>query len=188
MRLDKKYQLTDEETVLNRRLAGYMVNYIEQTDYIIRVDYDPNLSLDLPYDTDENPNEAPRIDIRLSGGWRQSDKYYGVEAKIVVGSSWKTRNPSKLNRRYIRTGIDHFKNGDYARKMDRGCIVAYLVQGNATTIVNAINGLLMKDKRNNEMISGQHSINGYSLCYLSTHVRKTDSIQFCIIHLFLDLT
>ena len=185
MKQEKRYDLTWKETCFSACLVGHMREIRQQEDIALRIDPESHLYLETICKGTEDPDTAPRIDIKISGGWVHEDEYYGVEAKILVGKDWRTRDASYLRRRYIATGIDNFVNGQYSDKMDRGCIAGYVVQGSASEIASKINNLLIHDRRDKEKMMNRHSINGCLDCYQSNHIRTTDNEEIELHHIFL---
>ena len=155
-----------------------------EEDIALRIDPESHLYREEMLSCTEDPDTAPRIDIKISGGWVHENVYYGIEGKILVENDWGTRTASDSRRRYIATGINNFVNGRYSDKMDRGCMVGYVVQGRASEIASKINNLLIHDGRNKENIM-LHAIDGCSDCYLSKHIRTTDYKEIELRHVFL---
>ncbi len=184
MKREKRYELTWKETCFSACLVGYMRKIRHEKDWRLRIDPESHLYREEMLKCTEDPDTAPRIDIKISGGWVHEDVYYGIEGKILVENNWRTRDANKLHRRYIATGIDHFVNGRYSDKMGIGCMVGYVVQGNASEIASKINNLLIRDGRNKENIM-LHAIDGCSDCYLSNHIRTTDYKDIELRHVFL---
>jgi hypothetical protein len=184
MKREKRYELTWKETCFSACLVGYMRKIRHEKDWRLRIDPESHLYREEMLKCTEDPDTAPRIDIKISGGWVHEDVYYGIEGKILVENNWRTRDANKLHRRYIATGIDHFVNGRYSDKMGIGCMVGYVVQGNASEIASKINNLLIRDGRNKENIM-LHAIDGCSDCYLSNHIRTTDYQDIELRHVFL---
>ena len=183
MKREKRYDLTWKETCFSACLVGYMQKIRHEKDIRLRIDPESHLYRKEMLNCTEDPDTAPRIDIKISGGWVREDVYYGIEGKVLVENNWRTRDASYLRRRYIATGIDNFVNGRYSDKMDIGCMVGYVVQGSASEIVSKINNLLIRDGRNKENIM-LHAIDGCSNCYLSKHIRTTDYKEIELRHIF----
>jgi hypothetical protein len=156
-----------------------------EEDMALRIDPESHLYREEMLKGTEDPDTAPRIDIKISGGWVHEDEYYGIEGKILVENNWRTRDDSYLRRRYIATGIDNFVNGRYSDKIGLGCMVGYVVQGSASEIASKVNNLLIRDGRNKEKLMNPHSINGCSDCCQSKHIRTTDNKQIELHHIFL---
>lgn len=185
MKREKRYDLTWKETCFSACLVGYMQKIRHEKDIRLRIDPESHLYREEMLNCTEDPDTAPRIDIKISGGWVREDVYYGIEGKVLVDTNWRKRDASYLRRRYIATGIDNFVNGRYSDKMDIGCMVGYVVQGSASEIASKINKLMIRDGRNDEKMINPHSINGCSDCCQSKHPRTTDNTEIELHHVFL---
>ena len=175
MKAEKRFDLKNDEPQLTAILIGHMIEVRnENPNCALRIspeqpEYDEKILRGI-----KHPKTAPIIDIKIFGAWVEEDQYYGLEAKILVEKKWETRRPSYLHKRYIETGIDNFVKGNYSRKMNTGCIVGYVIQGNTSNIVSKINFRLINSSRTSEQLVGIHSINSCEYCYNSQHMRKTD--------------
>lgn len=87
-------------------------------------------------------DQFPRIDFRMTTFSMHNEYEYFFEAKNI-----KERD-SALKRRYIETGINNFVSGKYSN----GSLLGYLLEGDVEKTVNGINSLLIKDKRNSELL------------------------------------
>ena len=186
MRQEAIYEKDWKETRFSAHLIGYMRKIRDDKDWNLRIDPESYLYREGILNGLEDPDTAPRIDFKISGGWVQEDIYYGIEGKILVEKNWQTRNASKLRARYIDTGIDNFVNGRYSVEVPRGCIVGYVVQGAVAQISQKINNLLIYRGRKDECLAGVESINNCPDCYKSAHARITDKKQLNLYHIFLD--
>lgn len=134
------------------------------------------------YEGITDANESARIDIKYSI-WSTNFEYeYFMEAKNLAENDWIKSTTGakviaqKLCRRYIEKGIENFTTANYPN----GCLLGYVLEGNAESIVSKINSLLIKDKRSEEILLKQRSEKGIS--YLSKHEgTAVDSLQ----HFFL---
>lgn len=185
MKLEKGYDLEWEEPRFSACLIGYMRQIRQQRGIELRIEPESYLYQEKILKGCEDPATAPRIDIKISGGWVQEDVYYGLEAKILVEMDWKKRRANYLLNRYINTGIGNFINGRYSHEMSRGCLTGYVLQGNIPEIVSKINNLLLKDGRNKEVIEKFESINDCPDYYQSRHIRTTNKKEIELHHVFL---
>ena len=185
MKREKRYDVTWKETCFSACLVGHMQKIRHENDIALRIDPESHLYREEMLNCTEDPDTAPRIDIKISGGWVHENVYYGIEGKVLVENDWGTRTASDSRRRYIATGIDNFVNGRYSDKLDMGCMVGYVVQGRASGIASKINNLLARDGRNKEKMMNPHSINGCSDCFRSNHTRTTDNKEIKLCHVFL---
>ena len=185
MKREERYDITWKETCFSACLVGYMQKIRHEKDIRLRIDPESHLYREEMLKGTEDPDTAPRIDIKISGGWVHEEVYYGMEGKVLVEDNWRKRDASYLRHRYIATGIDNFVNGRYSDKMGMGCMVGYVVQGSASEIASKINNLLIRDGRNKEKMMNPHSINGCSDCCQSKHTRTTDNTEIELHHVFL---
>jgi len=185
MRQDAIYDLSWKETRFSAHLVGYMQRIRKQEDLRLRIDPESYLYRKEILEGLEDPDAAPRIDIRISGGWVSEDIYYGIEGKILVETDWETRREYDLRARYIDTGIDNFVNGRYSPEVPRGCVVGYVVHGVAFNIGQKINDLLIHRGRESECMANRHSLNDCPDCYQSTHTRNTDKKKIELHHVHL---
>jgi hypothetical protein len=185
MKQDAIYDLSWKETRFSAHLIGHMRKLRSHLDWGLRIDPESYLYRKEILEGLEDPDTAPRIDIKISGGWVHEDIYYGIEGKILVETDWRTRRASNLRARYIDTGIDNFVNGRYSPDVPRGCVVGYVVQGIAFNIGRKINDLLIHRQRNNETLENRHTINSCLDCYRSVHTRVADKKKLELYHVHL---
>lgn len=87
-------------------------------------------------------DKLKRIDFVFFKIWRELRYEYFFEAKNLK------QNDSSLKRRYIDTGINSFVSAKY----ENGSLIGYLLEGKVSETVKGINSLLVKDKRNAEIL------------------------------------
>jgi len=105
-----------------------------------------NVEADIPKDIPKKKGFAdkfPRIDFRLTTFSKTEEYEYFFEAKNLK------QNDSALKRRYIDTGINNFTSGKY----EDGSLVGYLLEGKIDETIKGINALIVKDKRNSEILN-----------------------------------
>lgn len=113
---------------------------------------------------------ACRIDLVFQHNWNGKRICYYVEAKNVIEYDYiKTgrRRPtraSKVQKRYIETGMDHFLSAYYPK----GCLLGYVLNGTIKGVVNGINTILIKDGRNGETLQSDSGGEPW-VCYKSLH-------------------
>ena len=185
MKHDNNYNLSWKETRFSAHLIGYMRKVRQDKDLHLIIDPENHLYGKEVLEGEGDPDTAPRIDIRIMGGWVNEDIYYAVEGKILVEDNWGTRNNHDLRARYIDTGIDNFVSGQYSPEIPRGCILGYVVQGSPENIVMKINGLLEHRGRDTGKLGNRQCINGYPDCYMSEHTRTLDEENIRLQHLIL---
>jgi len=182
------YQRTWHENMFTAHLVIHMEQICEEEDVNLLIDPECYQYFQEVLNGTTNPDQASRIDVRLKGGWRQRDIYYGIEAKILVENNWETRRASPLRTRYIKTGINNFIDGNYSPVVPKGCLVGYVVEGNPSNIQQAINQWLFQSHRSNEVLKHQHEVEGCQHCFLSKHIRVTDQKSIRLYHVLLPFT
>lgn len=123
------------------------------------------------------------FDLMLTTFASSDSVYFGVEAKILIEENFLKRNAKTELSEYIsEKGMRKFIDGIYRK---RGCMIAYIMQGEADRIVQKLNAIILSDSRfqSTETISGRHSIENYNECYISEH--HTDSSFLSLKHLML---
>jgi len=185
MKRDKTFSLDWEEIRFSAVLIGYMRTIRDREDVRLQIDPENYLYNKDILDGKADPLKAPRIDIRILGGWVREDVYYSIEAKILVEEHYGKRSSSVLRARYVDTGIDSFVKGKYSQRTRRGCLAGYVIQGNPVIIVDNINKLLLNRSRNSETLQRAQEISNYSYCYRSEHTRATDSKRIYLCHILL---
>lgn len=171
-----------EENDITVQIIGFMKANPLAGDLQISISRESYLDGEATYAGKAKANNSPRIDIKF-GRWHfREEVEYTMEAKNLVKSNWHKpgrRTPVSalhLQKRYIKTGIDHFVSDKYVN----GCLIGYVLEGNIGDIVHLINGLLSTDRREKEWLMKQedHGFEGY---YLSQH----DSASLALKHFFL---
>ncbi len=185
MKRNANYNLEWKETRFSAHLIGYMRKIRDHENWGLRIDPESYLYREEILEGLEDPDTAPRIDVKISGAWVHEDIYYGIEGKILVETDWRTRREYALRARYIDTGIDNFVNGRYSPEVPRGCVVGYVVHGAAFKIGQKINKLLEHRGRGGECMANRHTTNSCPDCYNSTHVRSTDRDKIQLYHVHL---
>jgi hypothetical protein len=185
MKQEGRYDLTWKETRISACLIGHMRKIRNREDIALQIDPESYLYREEILEGEEDPDTAPRIDIKILGMWVHEDVYYGIEGKVLVENNWRSRDSSKLRARYIDTGIDNFVNGRYSSTLPRGCIAGYVVQGTAAEIVVRINDLLERRGRQRELLIVHHYLDDHPDCYQSRHIRTTDKNDIRLCHVFL---
>ena len=180
-----RYEASWKETRFSAVLIGHMDHVQNAQDLPIRIDPECYQYSQDVLQGQADPDAAPRIDIKMSGGWTDRNVYYGVEGKVLVEKDWGTRRAAPLRSRYIDTGIDNFVSRRYSLVVPAGCVVGYVVQGKPSVVASQINRLLEKRQRTSEALLSRHEINGCFDCYESEHIRQTDAKKLKLRHVLL---
>jgi hypothetical protein len=104
-------------------------------------------------------DKLPRIDFVYFKIWRKQRFHCYMEAKRL-----KERDPA-LKRAYIKEGMGRFISAKYPI----GCMLGYLLEGKTDETIKGINSLLVKDNRNNEVLTLK-SNNLLKTIYESNHL------------------
>lgn len=129
-------------------------------------------------DNKKKANSAPCIDIVFQHNWGGHAYYYHVEAKNLIHSDYiktgrkRKTKASKVQRRYIETGIDHFVSSYYPK----GCLLGYVLNGTISDITNGINALLSRDGRDSERLQYVSGVEPW-VNYQSNHTGMAAPIE-----------
>lgn len=116
-------------------------------------------------------NSLSRIDFKMATFNKSNEHLYYFEAKRIK------EKDSSLKRSYIDEGMDRFIKNKYPL----GCMLGFLLEGDLYNTVDGINKLLIKDKRNSEVLNlNMVTFKNY---YESRHI-TIDLLK----HLMLDFT
>lgn len=97
---------------------------------------------------------ASRIDLVFQHNWEGKRICYYVEAKNVIEYNYtKAKNKrqtksSKVLKRYVETGMDHYLSAYYPM----GCLLGYVLNGTIEGVIDGINSILVNDGRNSEVL------------------------------------
>lgn len=111
------------------------------------------------------PQKAKRVDLVFATFYKPRLKY-SIEAKILAQKNTETRNAKKLSSEYVVSGIDRFIKKDYDSD---GCMVGYIINGEADSVLEMINEVLTISGRQRENLASKHTIGNYNFCYSSFH-------------------
>ena len=76
MKQDGRFELNWEETRFSATLIGYMDRVQRDEDLLVRIEPESSQYGQGILDGVDDPNTAPRIDIKLSGNWSSRDVYF----------------------------------------------------------------------------------------------------------------
>jgi hypothetical protein len=173
------------ENDITAQLIGLMKSNPKRKDLEISIQRENYLDSEQTYEGLVSADESPRIDIKYSS-WNTKEEYeYFMEAKNLAEINWQKNNQvvidaGKLHKRYIDTGIQNFLNGRYKN----GCLIGYVLQGDTQKIIEKINSVLKKNKRDKEILI-KHDQYQPAFCYVSSHSKthitelKHFMLNFC---------
>lgn len=155
--VEKKYQTDWLENDFSELLCYYVNESQFSIDKGITCKTENKLFSNAENQTKGFADKLPRIDFVYFKIWKEQRFHYYMEAKRLK------EKDSKLKRAYINEGMQRYISEKYVM----GCMLGYLLEGNADKTKNGINSLLIKDKRNSEvLIESRNLIKSY---YESNH-------------------
>ena len=184
---DMKYITVDwsEETI-----SANIFTYIDASEKAIRwninVSDECRLYNQAILENKKSAKSASRIDLKLSTNWTEVTKriVYYVEAKNLIENNCmkhgrKTKlDATRIQKRYISTGIDQFISGQYPVN---GCILGYLLEGTTDGTVEKLNNILTCSNRRNEILNKTM----IDIPYLEEAYTSTHSNNYVLYHYFL---
>lgn len=185
MVVDAQYDVNWEEDNLTVQLIEKMEQAGFLADHNIEVNPQrPIYNQEIIY-KGKSPKSAPVVDFKMSKWYKNKLKHYYAEAKNLSNSNWSKPdgsevNASKYRARYIDTGIENFLSGRYPD----GCLLGYVVQGEAASVISGINQLIQKRElppRVGLIEKDESSL--FPICYFSSH--EIDNKILRIRHLFM---
>lgn len=142
-------------------------------DYNITPEYDyPVFNQDI-LSNKKKAKTVPRVDLAFQHNWEGQHHSFYVEAKNLIesdvlksGRKRKTKASTLLNR-YIKTGIDHYKNAHYPH----GCMLGYVLNGTIAGVITSLNIIMSKNGRNREILCNPTGTPPW-MCYESNHQKS----------------
>ena len=156
--VEKKYQTDWLENDFSELLCYYVNESQFSIDKGITCKTENKLFSNAENQTKGFADKLPRIDFVYFKIWKEQRFHYYMEAKRLK------EKDSKLKRSYIKEGMQRY----LSEKYPMGCMLGYLLEGNADETKNGINSLLIKDKRNSEVLNLE-SHNFVKSYYVSNH-------------------
>ena len=141
--VEKKYQTDWLENDFSELLCYYVNESQLSIDKGITCKTENKLFSNAENQTKGFADKLPRIDFVYFKIWKEQRFHYYMEAKRLK------EKDSKLKRSYIKEGMQRY----LSEKYPMGCMLGYLLEGNADETKNGINSLLIKDKRNSEVLN-----------------------------------
>ena len=165
-----KFQVTWNEITITRHLKKHLKICIseEALQYFVAPEY--------PEDDDKiddgikNAAEEVYFDLIFSSFSSGAQHYFGVEAKIVIENDYLKRKATVEISEYVsKKGMRKFLESVYKK---RGCMLGYIIEGEAEAIVHKINDKIMSDSfyGSTGILKKGDGINGFEQYYESVHV------------------
>lgn len=140
---EKKYQIDWHENDFSE-LLGYYVNESQLSiDKGITCKTEKKLISKIDNQVKGFADKLPRIDFIYSKIWKKQRFHCYMEAKRLK------EKDSNLKRAYIKEGMERF----ISKKYPLGCMMGYLLEGEMDETIKGINSLLIKYKRNTEVLN-----------------------------------
>jgi len=140
-----------------------------------------------PAEIDEQGEEIGEIDLKLI--YRNQEKtYFSFECKrlrVHFPSGFDT-----LAGKYVTEGMCRYFNGQYARDLDKGGMLGYVMDGNTDAAVNDVKAAI--EKRRLNLYMEENETLRVSSCITSNKVKETlhqygPTKRFTIYHIFLPM-
>lgn len=140
-----------------------------------------------PAEIDEEGEEIGEIDLKII--YRNQEKtYFSFECKrlrVHFSSGFET-----LAGKYVTEGMYRYFDGRYARDLDKGGMLGYVMDGNVDVAVNDVKAAI--EKRRSNLYMEEHATLEASVCITSDQVQETHhkygpAGKFAIYHIFLPM-
>ena len=187
MRIDSKYKIDWEED----NLTICLVETIKQTPFLgrdqISVNYQTPIYNEAMAFGGANSLRAPRVDFKFSTFSGPTEVAYYAEAKNLSENDWRKADGASVDAshyraRYIDTGIENYLTERYPK----GCLVAYIVNGNVATVVSGLNNLINRRNASPRIGLIQKDVTDHrDCCYISNN--QISDVDFSLKHLMLQL-
>jgi len=139
---------------------------------------------------EESPKKAVKIDLHLSDLDADYERiYFAWEAKRVTDRRLD-KEQEHLISKYISEGIFRFIDEEYARDVSNAGMLGYILTGEPSDIVAAINASMQQSQRCRPLQSADHllpaaPIATFTDVYQSQHTREPSKTPIHLTHLFL---
>lgn len=177
LRQDPSLTADRDEPYMNGRLfqgMQHMRNHLGlSTIYILEV---PGVRSNA---TLAKPDGEPDI-VVLFAAFSESEPHALIECKRLDPDE----NPRQLRGEYVRSGIDRFINGFYGSGHEVDFMVAYVLRGDEPAAMRDVNSHLKNVSRPKDFLQPICDYQNLGFMAKSEHVRKTDGLQFRLLHRF----
>ena len=120
-------------------------------------------------------SKSPTIDFCFKD-WSTNNSYFGAEAKNLYES-----RPDKIER-YVYTGVNNYTTGKYGSQSSESSIIGYVLSGKIPDIV----GELKVEMAKGTPVANLARTTSTNPQYKSSHLRRLDSQEIILHHLFFD--
>lgn len=103
---------------------------------------------------------------------------------LIVECKRVSTQDRPLQGKYISQGMDKFQNAHYGHTHDLDMMAGFVLDGSVAEVVGHINALLKRRGRSECQLT--ETSNFSYPCYLSKHIRTSDSRTITLLHMFFD--
>ena len=134
--------------------------------------------------------QAKVLDLRMWGSWEDYHRvHFAWECKRIA-DSYEDKNYKDLIPEYIKEGMFRFIDEEYAIGLDDAGILAYVLGGDISKIVDGINQSMQSSQRKRRLSTSEHlelapPIGTFTHIYQSCHRRLSSASSIRLHHLFL---
>ena len=178
LKSNKKVDTDWGEENISANIFTYIKDSQKSIDADIHVDSEhPFYNQDI-LDNKKKAKEASRIDMVFQHNWSSKRFVFYVEVKNLVEHDYadagrtQTVKAKAIQKRYIKTGVDHFLKGYYPQ----GCLLGYVLNGTINGVVNALNSILVKAGRNSESLGFSSGTIPW-MVFSSSHVKQNMTLK-----------
>jgi len=136
------------------------------------------------FDEGASAKTSSRIDLVIWYYSRRPEIHFAVETKIITQYTVGSRKPTASIRRYVVEGVKKFVDGQYAPNHPVAAMVAYVISGDLSWLVNRINTTMRAESIPCDKLLSEHPIfRAPPAHYVSRHSR-TGQCKIQLHHVF----
>lgn len=181
--LDSEKAFDSDETLITAGIYGHIENNIKSNELPFDIVPEFYQYTDKIRKGKESPKKAKRFDLRILS-WNNQNKTvkFGIEAKLILESNYKTKKATSLINEYVEdAGMGKFINNIYDKKTyDIGFMLGYILNGDIKNIKEKINEKITTTYSTNEHLVENENH------YISKYV--DDKTVKNLYHFFLDFS
>jgi len=168
------------EVPITQRFCAHLLNNKQRSIHLFRVAWES-------YELADDGRVMGRIDLKFSQGLDET-VYFSIECKLLRVRR-KNRTQS-LAGKYVTEGMSRYFNGQYARDLDKGGMLGYVMDGNYNEAIKDVQKAV--EKRRFDLYMQENETLNTSSLILSQQVRESlhrygPNQPFTIYHIFLPL-
>ena len=168
------------EVPITQRFCVHLRNNKNTSFDYFRIDWES-------YELDEEAQVTGRIDLKFSQGLDER-VYFSIECKLLRVK--RKQQFKSLAEDYVEEGMYRYFNGQYARDLDKGGMLGYVMDGNCNKAVKDVQEAI--EKRRLNLYMQENETLKASSCITSKQVKETlhkygPNEKFTIYHIFLPM-